>query len=182
MDKFVEFTKKYCLKELAVITLVSLVLFFIFYGKQGVYLIDVGREVYVPWQMLKGQVLYKDIFNVYGPLGYQINTLAYALLGVKLNTLFVVGFLSSLIICFSSFFIAKLFTDRKTSLCITGLTLFVCVYAKGFFNFIFTYSYNAVFALLGFLLSLYFALRFFKDKKSTYLFCSFFFAGFSFAA
>lgn len=85
MEKFIEFSKKYCLKELGIITIVSLIMYFIFYGKQDVYLVDVSREAYIPWQMLKGKVLYKDIFNVYGPLGYQINAIAYALLGVKLQ-------------------------------------------------------------------------------------------------
>lgn len=181
MEKFIEFSKKYCLKELGIITIVSLIMYFIFYGKQDVYLVDVSREAYIPWQMLKGKVLYKDIFNVYGPLGYQINAIAYALLGVKLNTLYLMGFLNSLVICFTTFFISKLFVDKKTSLCISGLTMFVCVYAKNFFNFIFVYSYNAVYALSGFLLSLLFALLFLRDKKTSQLLCAFLFAGFSFA-
>ena len=105
MEKFIEFSKKYCLKELGIITIVSLIMYFIFYGKQDVYLVYVSREAYLPWQMLKGKVLYKDIFNVYGPLGYQINAIAYALLGVKLNTLYLMGFLNSLVICFTTFFI-----------------------------------------------------------------------------
>lgn len=113
MEKFIEFSKKYCLKELGIITIVSLIMYFIFYGKQDVYLVDVSREAYIPWQMLKGKVLYKDIFNVYGPLGYQINAIAYALLGVKLNTLYLMGFLNSLVICFTTFFISKLFVDKK---------------------------------------------------------------------
>lgn len=181
MEKFIEFSKKYCLKQLGIITIISLILYVIFYGKQDVYLVDVSREAYIPWQMLKGKLLYKDIFNVYGPLGYQINAIAYALLGIKLNTLYLMGFLNSLIICFTTFFISKLFTDKKTSLCITGLTMFVCVYAKNFFNFIFVYSYNAVYALTGFLLSLLFALLYIKDKKTSSLIYSFLFAGFSFA-
>lgn len=181
MEKFIEFSKKYCLKQLGIITIISLILYVIFYGKQDVYLVDVSREAYIPWQMLKGQLLYKDIFNVYGPLGYQINAIAYAILGIKLNTLYLMGFLNSLIICFTTFFISKLFTDKKTSLCITGLTVFVCVYAKNFFNFIFVYSYNAVYALTGFLLSLLFALLYIRDKKTSSLIYSFLFAGFSFA-
>ena len=116
---------------------VCLVLFVLYFGKQGAYMVDVGREAYIPWQMLQGKLLYKDIYNVYGPLGYQINTVAYALFGVHLNTLYFMGFLNSLIILFSTFYISKLFTDKKTALCIVGLTTFVCVYAKGFFYFIF---------------------------------------------
>ena len=181
MEKFKEFANKFCLKELGIIFIVSLLLYVLFYAKYDIYLIDVSREAYLPWQVLKGNVLYKDIFNVYGALGYQINAIAYAIMGVKLSTLYFMGFLNSLVILFTTFFIARLFVDKKTSLCISGLTLFVCVYAKNFFNFIFVYSYSAVYALSGFLLSLLAILFYIRDKKNLYLTLSFFFAGFAFA-
>lgn len=181
MEKYKAFAKKFYLKEIGLIFFVSLLLFLFFFAKQDVYLIDVSREAYIPWQMLKGQVLYKDIFNVYGPLGYQINALAYAVFGIHLNTLYFLGFLNSLVILFTTFYISKLFVNKQTALCITGLTLFVCVYAKNFFNFIFVYSYNAVYALSGFLLSLLAMLFYIRDKKNLYLVLSFFFAGFAFA-
>ena len=181
MEKFKEFANKFCLKEIGIIFIVSLILFVFFYAKFNVYLVDVSREAYLPWQVLKGQVLYKDIFNVYGPLGYQINAIAYAIFGIKLSTLYLMGFLNSLVILFTTFFIGKLFVDKKTALCISGLTLFVCVYAKNFFNFIFVYSYSAVYALSGLLLSLLAILFYIRDKKNLYLTLSFFFAGFAFA-
>ena len=181
MEKFKEFANKFCLKELGIIFIVSVILYILFYAKYDVYLIDVSREAYLPWQVLKGQVLYKDIFNVYGALGYQINAVAYAIFGIKLSTLYFMGFLNSLVILFTTFFIAKLFADKKTALCISGLTLFVCVYANNFFNFIFVYSYSAIYALSGFLLSLLAILFYIRDKKNIYLILSFFFAGFAFA-
>ena len=105
MEKFKEFANKFCLKEIGIIFIVSLILFVFFYAKFNVYLVDVSREAYLPWQVLKGQVLYKDIFNVYGPLGYQINAIAYAIFGIKLSTLYLMGFLNSLVILFTTFFI-----------------------------------------------------------------------------
>lgn len=181
MEKFIEFAKKFDLKELGFIFAFSLLCFFIFFGKQDAYLVDVGREAYIPWQMLSGKVLYKDIFNVYGPLGYQINALAYMILGIKLDTLYFMGFLNSLIICFSTYFISKLFVPKKLSLAITFLTISVCVYIRTFFNFIFAYSYSAIYALSGFLLSLFSMLLYIKNQKTKYLFLGFLFAGFSFA-
>lgn len=181
MEKLTEFVKKISLKDISLIFLVCLILFILFFAKQDVYLVDVSREAYIPWQMLKGQVLYKDIFNVYGPLGYQINALAYMIFGVHLNTLYLMGFLNSLLILFSTFYISKLFVNKQIALCITGLTMFVCVYAKNFFNFIFVYSYNAVYALSGFLLSLLSMLYFIKNKNKIFFVLSYFFAGFAFA-
>ena len=181
MEKFKKFADKFCLKELCLILFVSLVLYFVLHTGNYGYIIDVGREAYLPWQMLKGQVLYKDIFNVYGPLGYQINAIAYAIFGVKLSTLYLMGFLNSLVILFTTFFIGKLFVDKKTAMCISGLTLFVCVFSDNIFNFVFPYSYSAVYALSGFLLSLLAMLFYLRDKKNLYLTLSFFFAGFAFA-
>ena len=37
---------------------------------------DIGRELYIPQQILNGEVLYKDIFNVYPPLSYLLNAFA----------------------------------------------------------------------------------------------------------
>ena len=181
MEKFKKFADKFCLKELCLILFVSLVLYFVLHTGNYGYIIDVGREAYLPWQMLKGQLLYKDIFNVYGPLGYQINAIAYAIFGVKLSTLYLMGFLNSLVILFTTFFIGKLFVDKKTAMCISGLTLFVCVFSDNIFNFVFPYSYSAVYALSGFLLSLLAMLFYLRDKKNLYLTLSFFFAGFAFA-
>ena len=31
---------------------------------------DIGRELYIPWQMNQGEIVYQDIFHVYPPLGY----------------------------------------------------------------------------------------------------------------
>ncbi len=181
MEKFINFAKKYCIAELFLIFAVSAFLFFLFYGKQDVYLVDVSREAYLPWQVLKGQVLYKDIFNVYGPLGYQINAMLYFLFGVNLNTLYFAGFINSLIILFTIFYTVKLFADKKTAFSVCGVVMFVCVYARNFFNFIFSYSYNALYSLSGFLLSLYFALLYIKENKTKNLILAFLFAGFSFA-
>lgn len=176
-----KFLTKYNIADLLLISVISLLLFVLFYAKQDAYLVDVGREAYIPWQMLQGKVLYKDIFNVYGPLGYQINALACAIFGTSLNTLYLMGFLNSLLICFTTFFTVKLFCSRKIALCTTALTMAVCVYIRTFFNFIFAYSYSALYALSGFLISLFCALLYIRDKKFKYLILSFVFAGFSFA-
>lgn len=181
MKKFLYYSKKFCIKELVLITFVCFFFFIMFYGKQNVFLVDVGREAYIPWQMLKGQLLYKDIFNVYGPLGYQINAIAYAILGVKLNTLYIMGVLNSLLILISTFFIAHLFIKKKYAIIVSALTLFVCVFTVKHFNFIYPYSYSAVYALTGFLFSLLAMLLYMQKDKKLYLYLSFLFAGFSFA-
>ena len=60
--------------------------------------IDTGREFYLSYRVLSGDVLYKDIFNIYGPLAYQINAFAYELLGTNINALRIFGSLNSSLI------------------------------------------------------------------------------------
>ena len=37
-------------------------------------IIDYGREIYIPWRLSEGGVLYKDVFYYYGPLAQLLNT------------------------------------------------------------------------------------------------------------
>src|SRR6476619_6142273 len=50
-------------------------------------LIDFGREVYVPWQLTQGKVLYRDIAYFNGPLSPYLNTLVFKIFGVSLMSL-----------------------------------------------------------------------------------------------
>lgn len=48
---------------------------------------DVGRELYVPWQLAKGKVLYRDIAHFNGPLSQYLNAVAFMVLGASLRSL-----------------------------------------------------------------------------------------------
>ena len=50
-------------------------------------LIDFGRELYVPWQLTQGQVLYRDIAYLDGPLSPYLNALWFTILPVSIRTL-----------------------------------------------------------------------------------------------
>lgn len=50
-------------------------------------LIDFGRELYVPWRLSAGQVLYTDIAYFNGPLAPYWNSLWFRVFGVSLSTL-----------------------------------------------------------------------------------------------
>ena len=115
-EKIFEIVKNKDVQSLSIIFAFLIVLFAFFGHNQGSFLTDIGREVYLPWQMLEGKVLYKDLFNVYGPLGYQINALAYWLFGTSTNTLYFMGFLNSTIISFCTYLIIRLFTIPHNSI------------------------------------------------------------------
>ena len=50
-------------------------------------LIDFGRELYVPWMLAGGKVLYRDLLYFRGPLSPYLNALWFVLFGTGLHTL-----------------------------------------------------------------------------------------------
>ena len=50
-------------------------------------LVDFGHELYIPWQITQGKVLYKDMMFTMGPFSQFFNALMFSLFGVSLNTL-----------------------------------------------------------------------------------------------
>jgi len=50
-------------------------------------LIDFGRELYVPWQLAQGKVLYRDIAHFIGPFSQSFNAAMFQIFGVSFTTL-----------------------------------------------------------------------------------------------
>jgi hypothetical protein len=50
-------------------------------------LIDFGRELYLPWRITQGALLYRDDAHLYGPLSPYLNSVFFRLAGVGLTTL-----------------------------------------------------------------------------------------------
>src|SRR5881392_3283113 len=48
---------------------------------------DFGRELYVPWQLAHGKVLYRDIAYFNGPLSPCLNSILFRIFGASLMTL-----------------------------------------------------------------------------------------------
>lgn len=49
--------------------------------------VDFGRELYVPWQLAQGKILYRDLALHYGPLAEYVNAGLFKLFGVSIRTL-----------------------------------------------------------------------------------------------
>lgn len=153
----------------------------IFWLKQGCLIIDTGREFYIPWQMLKGQVLYKDIFNIYGPLSYQINALSFFIFGQKITSLYVLGMLNSFVILVSLYLISREFLDKLFSSLIAIFVMYSSVFTLNLFNFNLPYSFAMPYSFCAFLLAVLFLIKYVKDPKPLYSYVSCFFCGVSFA-
>lgn len=59
------------------------------WGRWNDVLVDFGRELYVPWRLVEGDVLYRDVAYFNGPLSPYVNALWFELGGTGLTTLLV---------------------------------------------------------------------------------------------
>ena len=164
-------------KFLIILWIICIVGLFIFSGHYSGILIDFGREVYYPEQILNGKVLYKDLFNIYGPLAYQFNAILYKIFGIKLSTLYGAGFFTSLLTVSGIYLVAQKFLSKFLSFCIAFFTIAVGITATSIFNFHFPYSWAVMYGLISFLFSLYYLIEYAGDKKEQNLCISSFLAG-----
>lgn len=148
------------------------------YGHHGHLLIDSGREAYYPTQILLGKVLYKDIFNVYGPFAYMFNAVLFKFFGINLNVLYLMGCLCSFVIVSFIYSIARKFLPAFLSFSIAVYTISIGILNLQLFNFILPYSYAMVYGLIGFLASVWLLFKYQENPDNNfYLYLSSFFAG-----
>lgn len=148
-----------------------------FFAHQGHILVDCGREVCFPERIVKGDVLFKDIFVLFGPLSYQINAFLYNTFGVHMNTLYFAGIANSFVILTVFYLIARKITSIKVSWLASFVLMAVCIFHYFVPNFIFPYAYAMVYALSGFLISVLFSIYYLEGSKSLFLILSALFMG-----
>ncbi len=164
------------------ILFVSTIFFISSYSRFGMFFIDTSREVYIPMVMNNGDVLYKDIFNVYAPLGYQLNALLTKLFGEHLRTFYFAGFINSLIFSIGLYILLRFF-QKDRYLLNTTIVLFIivsCIYAVSLVNYIFPYSYSIIYSLTAILYAIIFFLYYIKKRKKICIIISFLLFGISF--
>lgn len=130
--------------------------------------IDAGREVYIPFRIFNGEVLYKDIFNIYGPLAYQINAFAYFILKPEIFSLGIFGSISAFTTILTIYFILKeIFSDfdkkRLVGMCL--LPFIVGILSFGTFNYTLPYAFSMTYGLTFCLLSVLFLIKFSKTQN-----------------
>ena len=174
---FVKFCNMKIDKYLVFLWLICILGLIFFVGHFSGILIDFGREVYYPEQMLNGKVLYKDLFNIYGPFAYQINAILYKIFGTKLSALYGAGIACSLLTVSGIYLIAKKFLSDFSSFSIGIFSIVIGVTTTSIFNFHFPYSWAMLYGLVAFLYSLLFLIKFQEDNKIKNLYFSSFLAG-----
>ena len=147
--------------------------------KWGSLVIDTGRELWLPGELLKGKVLYKDIVSFYGFLPPYLIAGLYKIFGISINTLVYTGIALTLIVSFTIYRIARFFLDQGFSTLLVVNFLFVFAFGNyntsGIFNYILPYTFASTFFMASTVLSLYFFLKFiFSDNEKNLLIWSIF--------
>jgi len=148
------------------------------YAHYGYMIVDCGREAYYPTQILLGKVLYKDIFNIYGPLSYMFNAVLFKIFGINLNVLYLSGCVCAFSILSLTYLIARKFFGEFLSFSICAFTIIIGVMNLNLFCFIFPYSYGMLYGTVTVLISIWLLLKYEQEpEKNLYLYLSGFFAG-----
>lgn len=169
-------------KKSSIILFVFLTIFIkMFFYCHGNISTDTGREAIIPYEILCGKILYKDILNIYGPLAYYINALFYKVLGIKTESLYIGGAISSFIYLFVLNKLCRYFLSQKLSFLITLFVALSCVYNSRLFNFILPYSYSMTYGLTFYTCAIYFILKSIKSSNLRFLSLASLFAGGAFA-
>ena len=101
--------------QVIVFNIILFLVFILAYGRFGNVIVDSFREAYIPQQMIKGQVLYKNIFNIYAPLSYIINAVLYSIFGTKLWVLYTAGFAATIGIINLTFKIKNIYQKNENN-------------------------------------------------------------------
>jgi 4-amino-4-deoxy-L-arabinose transferase-like glycosyltransferase len=132
-------------------------------------LIDFGRELYIPWQLTEGKVLYEDLAYFNGPLSPYLNNLVFALLGVSLRSILLMNFTILMAVVATLYYLVERHADHFTAT--VGCAFFLAVFAfadltgTGNYNYMAPYSHEATHGL-ALLLGSLLLLQLYLDRLS----------------
>ncbi|MCG3138713.1 MAG: hypothetical protein HJJLKODD_02581 [Phycisphaerae bacterium] len=144
-------------------------------------LIDYGRELYVPWQLSLGDVLYQDVAWIYGPFSPYFHALIFRIFGTGFTQLFITQILIVVLSTLLIYRLQRIWLDPAAST--VGGMLFLGLFALnhhqavGNYNFITPYSHNLTHGLVWSLLSLWCLYKYLHFNKTYHNLIAHFSAG-----
>ena len=110
-------------------------------------LVDFGQQLYIPWQLAGGKLLYRDIVILHGPLSQYFNAFWFKLFGPSLTVLIFVNLAILAGITVVLYKSVRRFADSltATAVCLVLLTLFgFSQYVRvGNYNYVTPYTHEA---------------------------------------
>lgn len=126
-------------------------------------IVDSGRELDTPKQILSGKMLYKDIRCWYGPVAPYTNAALYRCFGVRISTLTTAGIATAVLLAWLVYRTVRLFTGRPgaaaAAIAFVYVNAFSQYYMANIFTFALPYAFSATYGILLAAASVYFLLR-----------------------
>ncbi len=153
--------------------LAGMVLTWMSWGKWPDLMIDFGLQVYTPWQVAEGKVLYRDLVYFHGPATVYLHALLFQLFGpgilvLAIFNLLLAGGLTALI-----YLLFKRLGDAPSAQVLAFLFLTVFAFAQykggGNYNFISPYHYELTQGIFFVFLALYQLARYLETRKGIWL-------------
>ncbi|HEX4055637.1 MAG TPA: hypothetical protein VHX86_15335 [Tepidisphaeraceae bacterium] len=132
-------------------------------------LVDFGVQLYVPWQLSQGKVLYRDIAHYTGPMSVYYNALAFRIFGANLRVLELANLPVLIGIVIAIYYLALRLGGRLCA-AICGLS-FVTLFAfahltiAGNYNYVCPYEYEYTHATLLCLICIIFLWRLVRERR-----------------
>jgi hypothetical protein len=143
------------------------------WGRCGDLIIDSGREMQVPHELLAGKLLYRDVFYLYGPFSPYLNAALYRLFGTSLNVLSAGGLAAAAAAGWFVYLLSRRFLSGLHSLLAMLTFFFVLAFGQyvylANYNFLLPYSYASAHSALFCLAALYFFSSALTDAAAAYL-------------
>jgi len=125
-------------------------------------IVDIGRETDLPFRIMNGEMLYRDVHYIYPPFSPYFNALLYRVFGPHLDTLILGGIFFAALLTFLCYKIASRFMPSTQAAIAVSFIVVLCVF-KPAGNMILSYSaagvHAAVFSLAAILFTMDYAER-----------------------
>lgn len=131
--------------------------------------IDCGRELYVPAEILRGKLLYRDLWYPFGPLAPYVEAILLKVFGLHFSVLYAFGLLLTITSALVLFEIGILLEEARVGLA-TAVIFVLQGFSASIFNYIFPYAYAAAMGLTLTLLCAWFALSVLVGRRETLVF------------
>lgn len=136
-------------------------------------LVDFGRELYVPWQINQGKLLYRDLTHFYGPFSDYLNSWLFKIFGTSIMTLalFNIGLIIILTYLIYQIFltVADWVTATLAGASFLSLFAFSQYVLTGNYNFVCPYSYEVTHGVFLTFFAIYMFIKYLNRQRSVWL-------------
>jgi len=148
----------------ALIVVVAAVLAWYTWAHWGDFEVDCGRELYVPAEILRGKLIYRDFFYSYGPLAPYLCALLIAIFGPHLVGFYLFGIAIAIGCAIMLYELGTMLEGRAAGLT-AALALLLIGVGPNSSNYILPYSYAATIGLLLSFICAWFTLRYISKQN-----------------